>query len=219
MLGCEPNTPNTKPSWPGLSTFQFTANTNKDVSVAPVEEASGFYWAHSLKWFALEVVRSQALGAVKKKFDWHSLGRLQRRFKNGEWELAGRELHSIISNSPPALGWAQTISTSVCSGERQSGPHIQFPTFSLAAACRWLLGSRSLIWTIGLWVPKENSPGASAIHQYSLQSPDSCSLQSGSTCTDLIFSHRAEEDLEKISYISDSLKHSVYLWYDKYFSH
>lgn len=82
---------------------------------------------------------------------------------------------------------------------------------SFAAGCLWLLGTHRLIYPIELWVPVENSSGFAAIHQYSLQSPDSCSLWAGSTCADLIFAHRAEEELGKISYISDSPKHSVYL--------
>lgn len=82
---------------------------------------------------------------------------------------------------------------------------------SFAAGCLRLLGIRRLIYPIELCVPVKNSPGFAAIHQYSLQSPDSCSLWAGSTCADLIFSHRAEEELGKISYISDSPKHSVYL--------
>lgn len=151
------------------------------------------------------------------------MGLLQRRFKNGvsgcEKERVALDYLQLPFRHPPAQGPSPNLQHSSTLWGRQAGLCIHFPTFSFAAGCHQLLGIHSLIWTSGLWFPEANCPGASAIHQYSLQSPGSCSLRAGSTCTDLIFPHRAEEDLEKISYISDSPKHSVYLWYDKYFSH
>lgn len=110
---------------------------------------------------------------------------------------------------PPAQGQAHT-GLSPISGGQQPGLHVH-SHLSFAAGRLWLLGIHSLIYPIELWVLVENSPGVAAIHQYSLQSPDSCSLWAASTRADLIFSHRAEEDLGKISYIRDSPKHSVYL--------
>ena len=66
----------------------------------------------------------------------------------GSWERGGGGVAFDYFRLPfgaPAQGPALTVSTSVCSGERQSGPRIQLPMVSLAAACRRLLGSSSLI--------------------------------------------------------------------------
>lgn len=115
------------------------------------------------------------------------------------------------SPSPPgtARGQAHRRASRISGGSSTGYAFISHLSF--AAGCLRLLGIHRLIYPIELCVPVENSPGFAAIHQYSLQSPDSCSLWAGSTCADLIFSHRAEEELGKISYISDSPKHSVYL--------
>lgn len=75
---------------------------------------------------------------------------------------------------PPAQGQAHT-GLSPISGGQQPGLHVH-SHLSFAAGRLWLLGIHSLIYPIELWVPVENSPGVAAIHQYSLQSPDSCSL-------------------------------------------
>ena len=114
--------------------------------------------------------------------------------------LRRKELREIIStfpSDPAAHGWAQTISASTLWG-RLSGLHYHSHILSFAAACRWLLGSRSLIWATGLWFPKENSPGPLSHPSVFSSVPRQLLTAAGSTCTDLIFSHGAEEGLEKL---------------------
>lgn len=125
----------------------------------------------------------------------------------------GRELCEIISTFPsdpqhmaePKNQHLYSLGAAVWAALSFSASfHLQQP----ATGC-WQPRLNLSDWGSGFLRKTVRAP--SAIHQYSLQSPDSCSLLAGSTCADLIFSHGAEEGFGEISYINDSPKYSVYL--------
>ena len=75
---------------------------------------------------------------------------------------------------------------------------LSFPHPFICSNLPLVVCSRSLIWAIGLWFPKENSPGPLSHPSVFSSVPRQLLTAAGSTHADLIFSHGAEEGLEKL---------------------
>lgn len=116
----------------------------------------------------MEVVKLPVLRVSFQEKTWQQDSELLPGRMGAEWEESWTLSFPALRQAPLAQGQAHKHTSNLWGKQHGLCVHSHL---SSAAGRLWLLGIHSLIYPIELWVSVENSPGAAAIHQYSLLSP------------------------------------------------